>query len=472
MENFNLLDGSDTLKASRDTINNNLLSVRSLSSGTAFPTDNLSVGMLCYRTDLKQLYQYTEAGSWTADIAMSISGNANTANSAGSAANAKHADTADTCTGNAATATTAGTCTGNSATATKLQTPKTINDVSFDGSENIDIPVGVMTVNGIEPDANGDVVVAGLPVGHIYFSLEKTVPTGSLPLNGGTYAHLAYIDLWNYILEQGNYLTFDEWQAMYDANDGNVPFYAITQSGSQSQWRFRVPSINGWVKGASSLEEVGSYLEAGLPNITGEVLATANVNAYENAIEDSAVFGTNQASRKTIGESSASYDLYSTLGFDASRSNPIYGNSDTVQPPSVVGMWLVKAFGTVSNVGNQDIADISAGLTRVENKMDEYTDNVAYIEAFIVETWRSDDGSSWYRKYSDGWLEQGGTFGSGKSGTITFPKAFSAEVYLTFGVDCEAKSRDKTGFVYTESLTGFTWDITDSSRGYWRASGR
>lgn len=170
MENFSLLKGTDTLKNSRETLNNNMMSLRSLSSGTAFPTDNLSEGMLCYRTDLKRLYQYQANGSWSTDVAMSISGNANTANSAGTAANADHADTADTadvCTGNAATATTAENCTGNSATASKLKSAVSINKVSFDGSKNIEIPVGVKTVNGIEPTADGDVVVdtAGLSAG-------------------------------------------------------------------------------------------------------------------------------------------------------------------------------------------------------------------------------------------------------------------------------------------------------------------
>lgn len=467
MENFNLLDGSDTLKASRDTINNNLLSVRSLSSGTAFPTDNLSVGMLCYRTDLKRLYQYKEDGSWTADIAMSISGNANTANSAGSAANANHADTADTCTGNAATATTAETCTGNSATATALKTARNINGVSFDGSKNIDIPVGVKTVNGIEPDANGDVVVAGLPVGHIYFSLEKTVPTGTLPLNGGTYAHLAYIDLWNYILEQGNYLTFDEWQAMYDANGGNVPFYAITQSGSQSQWRFRVPSINGWVKGASSLEEVGSYLKAGLPNIEGQFMFGGGTEIGVTglgAFYDAEVTGGAYSSGHSNGTNNP------TVGFNASLSNAIYGNSDTVQPPSVVGMWLVKAFGTVSNVGNQDIADVSAGLTRVENKMDEYTDNVAYIEAFIVETWVSDDGLSWYHKYNNGWIDQGGY---STTDVCSFAVPFSDTNYtLTVGYNRGGQATSgNLNYIKAWTTTSFTQHRDSGQCTWWRASG-
>lgn len=167
MENFNLLDGSDTLKASRDTINNNLLSVRSLSSGAAFPTDNLSVGMLCYRTDLKRLYQYQENGSWSADIAMNINGNANTANIAGTAATANRATVADSCTGNSATATTAETCTGNSATATKLKSARNINEVAFDGTTDITIDVGVKTINAVSPDADGNIALQGLPVTHI-----------------------------------------------------------------------------------------------------------------------------------------------------------------------------------------------------------------------------------------------------------------------------------------------------------------
>ncbi|MBQ6713154.1 MAG: hypothetical protein IJN28_05150 [Selenomonadales bacterium] len=327
----------------------------------------------------------------------------------------------------------------------------------------------VCTVNGIEPDANGDVLVAGLPIGHEWFTTNPNIPTGCLPLFGGTFSRTAYADLWAWVQTQGSYLiTEAEWQEKATANEGNVAFY----SDGDGSTTFRVPSLKCHVQGANGVEEVGGYLKAGLPNITGSAQSTGgnDTAAFENT---AGAFDSEKGSYKPHSASSSKYaNLSNIFSFDASLSNPIYGNSDTVQPPSIVGMYLVKAFGTVSNIGNQDIADVSAGLTRVENKMDEYTDNVAYIDSFIVETWRSDDGSSWYRKYSDGWLEQGGTFGSGTSGTITFPKAFSAEVYLTFGVDYESNSRDKTAFVYTESLTGFTWDITDSSRGYWHASGR
>lgn len=54
----------------------------------------------------------------------------------------------------------------------------------------------------------------------------------------------------------------------------------------------------------------------------------------------------------------------------------------------------------------------------------------------VVETWN--EGDSWYRKWSDGWVEQGGiySFGATQSGsqvdiTITFPVNFLDTTYVT-----------------------------------------
>lgn len=45
-------------------------------------------------------------------------------------------------------------------------------------------------------------------------------------------------------------------------------------------------------------------------------------------------------------------------------------------------------------------------------------------DVVCVESWRAEDGSSWYRKYSDGWVEQGGKT-TVNSTTITFPVPFA-----------------------------------------------
>lgn len=71
------------------------------------------------------------AGTITANLTGNVTGNASTATTATTATNAL------ACSGNAATATTAAACSGNAATATTLQTARTINGVSFNGSANI-----------------------------------------------------------------------------------------------------------------------------------------------------------------------------------------------------------------------------------------------------------------------------------------------------------------------------------------------
>lgn len=57
-------------------------------------------------------------------------------------------------------------------------------------------------------------------------------------------------------------------------------------------------------------------------------------------------------------------------------------------------------------------------------------------KAYVTKTWRS--GAQWYRKWSDGWLEQGGrlklevwTGGSNPNKTFSLPTAFSNATYTT-----------------------------------------
>lgn len=80
--------------------------------------------------------------------------------------------------------------------------------------------------------------------------------------------------------------------------------------------------------GAGDGHEGGETVEAGLPNITGGMSGLYN----EMRGESNALYydETNNATKS----SSAAWEKGKTLYFDASRSNPIYGASDTVQPPA------------------------------------------------------------------------------------------------------------------------------------------
>lgn len=200
----------------------------------------------------------------------------------------------------------------------------------------------------------------GLPVGFEYFTMNPNIPAGSLPLQGGLYSRLAYPDLWEWVQKQTGYLKAEsEWRELAVSNGGNVPFY----SKGDGTTTFRVPALKCWVKGANSISEIGGYLAAGLPNIEGQLGLCGTEKRFSTT---SGAFSTNNGAMEYGADHSKADGLIAD--FDASLSNPIYGSSDTVQPPSIVGMWLVKAYGTTTNVGSVDVSNIASGLTLLETR--------------------------------------------------------------------------------------------------------
>ena len=82
----------------------------------------------------------------------------------------------------------------------------------------------------------------------------------------------------------------------------------------------------------------GTTVQAGLPNITGG-WGTLDIGGREGP-EGAVYVGTmfQDATPTYASGSSQASDYHAT--FDASRSNPIYGGSDTVQPPArIVNVW-------------------------------------------------------------------------------------------------------------------------------------
>lgn len=78
----------------------------------------------------------------------------------------------------------------------------------------------------------------------------------------------------------------------------------------------------------------GIYKQAGLPNITGRVFSIGSIPSNSGAFYYD---GKN--------ERGGAYDSASSQGiaeFDASRSNAIYGNSNTVQPNTLTARIYIK----------------------------------------------------------------------------------------------------------------------------------
>ena len=87
------------------------------------------------------------------------------------------------------------------------------------------------------------------------------------------------------------------------------------------------------LQGADSGHSAGTTIEAGLPNITGNITP---LNLYSEEVRSDGVFTTYAGSASQWTGSAQLSRTIPIVNFDASRSNPIYGNSDTVQPPAYV----------------------------------------------------------------------------------------------------------------------------------------
>lgn len=171
-----------------------------------------------------------------------------------------------------------------------------------DALKNIKLPVatattlgGVKVGSGLTVDADGtlsaDSALAAYPVGSIFQTVSTTSPAA---LFGGAWQEIAF---------------------------------------------------NRVLMGAGSGHAAGTTVEAGLPNITGS-FTTKSTDVGGSPFSGDANILSAKGSL-TFSEKSASYSGYTghsgsqyDIQFDASRSNPIYGRSYTVQPAAYyVHIW-------------------------------------------------------------------------------------------------------------------------------------
>lgn len=106
--------------------------------------------------------------------------------------------------------------------------------------------------------------------------------------------------------------------------------------------------VDKFVQGSST---AGSIKEAGLPNITGgfNIRRMGATGASAIAINVNGAFSTEslEASAISLASSSENPYLVQKIRLDASGSSPIYGNSNTVQPPALTLKFAIYS-GVVS----------------------------------------------------------------------------------------------------------------------------
>ena len=156
--------------------------------------------------------------------------------------------------------------------------------------------------------------LAIVPSGVVMPFAGSTAPQGYLLCDGSEVSRVDYPYLFNVI------------GTTYGEGDGSTTF--------------NLPNLQDkFIQGAGT-NVVGTEMSAGLPNITGSFVP-GSVPSNHSKYATGAFQGTGGTVRKITELANPTTPDYGYT-FNASRSNSIYGNSTTVQPPSVVMNYIIK----------------------------------------------------------------------------------------------------------------------------------
>ena len=150
-----------------------------------------------------------------------------------------------------------------------------------------------------------------VPIGTVVFYLGTTIPDGYLLCNGASLLRTEYPELFEVL---------------------------GTKCGSVDSAHFTLPDTHHrFLEGTTTLSEVGSYVEAGLPNIVGNFIAfSSGAGAFYGASEDKG---------NTMPSTSSDTPQHNRIMFDASRISGIYKNSlNEVRVNALFGLHLVRAY--------------------------------------------------------------------------------------------------------------------------------
>lgn len=197
------------------------------------------------------------------------------------------------------------------------------------------------------------------------------------------------------ISQTGIYSQFVTWlKARINENNANVP--TCTQSEFDSDvatygqcgkyviddtaGTIRLPKITKFIQGLSNVSEIANNISAGLPNITGSI---GDIRYKKGSVDS------NGALYNVLnnGVSPAGYTNDTDapnggiLSFDASRSNSIYGNSTTVQPPAIQYPYYIVMGSNTKTPTQVNLDNIVEDLN---NKADKDLSNVTRMDWNII----------------------------------------------------------------------------------------
>lgn len=250
--------------------------------------------------------------------------------------------------------------------------------------------------------------------------------------------------------------------ALYEQT-GVAWYYMIDPTNKQ----FKLPRTKWGFTGLR--DSVGGYVaqDVLLPNITGTITGDLTPRG-DGGHGTSGAFTHTDASVYGKGASSNTTYFHS-ISLNASRSSSVYSGdgTNTLIQPRATQMYLYFYVGNFEQSAIEQTAGINAEM---------FNDLNAH-KIIEVQNPTEENGYSWYRKYADGWVEQGGKLTGAAAYDVTFMVPFADLAYVASatllythtGTICQVGLVNRTG-------TGMRVAISDNTQGNdrpvcWQASG-
>ena len=397
----------------------------------------------------------------------------------------------------------------------------------------------VKTVNGEKPDASGNVDVGGMPLGTLIPYTGKDVPAGTLRADGTTYTDMrsSFPEFYEWVVNSGitvplaDYALVESSCGYYglDTSTGTVrmPTLAAGVFGTTTAGQYGaavqagLPNITGDFVGLTiknNNSEIGGAFQK---EAQWNGAAIDNTNNTEsgapynfNASRSSAIYGRSD----TVTPSHVKYPwvivVYNaavppSVAQAGEFMGLLDGKVDKVNPKDSEGNnILTSAGGTLTgglNLNSNGLTNVNhMEMTATEhggnidfhfaNSSQDFTSRIIETSAgrlevsaseglyvngapvhTLVATWRS--GASWYRKWSDGFIEQGGDYrnkADWKFNTITLHTAFATTNYFVVGQEWQyqgsSNDHKPNNMLKSKSTTSFSLE-TFNPGSLWYACG-
>lgn len=187
------------------------------------------------------------------------------------------------------------------------------------------------------PRAEQDVYAQG-NLGDIRSTTAWTLPKGCAWCDGSWKTQAEYPDMYEAVRTRQVAVQTASWYETHLSNYGCCAYFVLDEANK----RFRIPALKGnimfGVASGVSPFEYGRYQPAGLPNIAGHFYGGLSNYTYYG---DGAFYRDSSVKGNTDPYGDGGNRDVDSFGFSASRSNPIYGRSSTVQPEALLLNYYV-----------------------------------------------------------------------------------------------------------------------------------